>query len=120
VYRFDAAQGTHAMSLRTLFTPAFLACALLFGSAAQAEEAAKVQIDSSASSSDNLAAIHRESGMSHTLHDSGVSVADLKKMRDTLNQNASDLQELRRTVDEQSRQIGELQRRLEDTNRKVQ
>ncbi|MFJ4375924.1 hypothetical protein ACIP1T_25350 [Pseudomonas japonica] len=109
------------MSHRSLFTPAILACGLLFGSlAAQAEEAAKVQIDSSASSSDNLAAIHRESGMSHTLHDSGVSVADLKKMRDTLNQNASDLQELRRIVDEQSRQIGELQRRLEDTNRKVQ
>ena len=86
---------------------------------AQAEEAAKVQIDSSAAASDNLAAIHRESGMSHTLHDSGVSVADLKKMRDTLTQNASDLQDLRRIVDEQSRQIGELQRSLEDVNRKV-
>lgn len=109
------------MSRRSLFIPEILACSLLFGSlAVQAEEAAKVQIDSSASSSDNLAAIHRESGMSHTLHDSGVSVADLKKMRDTLNQNASDIQDLRRTVDEQKRQIGELQRRLEDTNRKVQ
>lgn len=109
------------MSRRPRFTPAILACGLLFGSlAVQAEEAAKVQIDSSAAASDNLAAIHRESGMSHSLHDSGVSVADLKKMRDTLNQNASDIQELRRTVEAQSGQIGELQRRLEDTNRKVQ
>lgn len=108
------------MPSRALFTPAILACGLLFSSlAAQAEEAVKVQIDSSAAASDNLAALHRESGMSHTLHDSGVSVADLKKMRDTLNQNASDLLELRRIVDEQTRQIGELQRRLEDTNRKV-
>ncbi len=109
------------MPSRVLFTPAILACGLLFSSlAAQAEEAVKVQIDSSAAASDNLAALHRESGMSHTLHDSGVSVADLKKMRDILNQNASDLLELRRLVDEQTRQIGELQRRLEDTNRKVQ
>ena len=109
------------MSRRSLLTPAILACGLLFGGlTVHAEEAAKVQIESSASSSDNLAAIHRESGMSHSLHDSGVSVAALKKMRDTLNQNASDLQDLRRTVDEQTRQIGELQRRLEDTNRKVQ
>lgn len=109
------------MFSRSLITPAILTCGLLFGGlTAQAEEAAKVQIDSSAAASDNLAALHRESGMSHTLHDSGVSVADLKKMRDTLNQNASDLQDLRRIVDEQTRQIGELQRRLEDTNRKVQ
>ncbi len=108
------------MPTRFLFNPAILACSLLFASlTAQAEEAAKVQIDSSAAASDNLAALHRESGMSHTLHDSGVSVADLKKMRDTLTQNASDLQDLRRIVDEQSRQIGELQRSLEDVNRKV-